>query len=73
MIRENEPITNHFISVPRDYGKLNVAAYLAGIIEGILLASSFVSVKQKRLYSLFYGSKQFRLFAECNCRCDSSS
>lgn len=37
MISELQPITNKFISVPAEHGKsLNCAAYIAGIIAGIL-------------------------------------
>jgi hypothetical protein len=42
MIHENSPITNTFISVPGDLGQLDCAAYLAGIINGILSSSNFV-------------------------------
>ena len=41
MIYDAEPITNHFISVPVDMGNLNCAAYLAGIIAGILESANF--------------------------------
>lgn len=42
MIHENEPLTNTFISVPPDLGQLNCAAYIAGIIRGILTSGGFV-------------------------------
>lgn len=42
MIHENEPLTNRFISVPPDLGQLNCAAYIAGIIRGILNTGGFV-------------------------------
>ena len=41
MIYENSPITNIFVSVPDDMGSFNCAAFLAGIISGILMASNF--------------------------------
>lgn len=42
MIHEREPITNTFVSAPADMGQLNCAAYVAGIISGILNGASFV-------------------------------
>ena len=41
MIQENSPLTNTFVSLPQDFGKLNCAAYLAGVIAGILDSSHF--------------------------------
>lgn len=43
MIHEKEPVTNAFVSVPSDMGQLNCAAYIAGIIAGVLDGASFVS------------------------------
>lgn len=43
MIHEYSPITNAFVSVPADMGTLNCAAFLAGILAGILDSSRFVS------------------------------
>lgn len=43
MIHELEPVTNKFISVPTDLGQLNCAAYIAGIIRGILKSSGFAA------------------------------
>ena len=40
---EAEPIINKFISVPKDKGVLNCAAFISGIIEAILIESNFVS------------------------------
>ena len=40
-IREDAPITNLFISMPKDYSRVNVAAYVAGIIRGMMEAASF--------------------------------
>ena len=41
MIHDREPITNYFVSLPQDVGQLDCAAYLAGIIAGVLDASRF--------------------------------
>ena len=43
MIHESSPITNTFVSVPADMGQLNCAAYLAGLIAGVLDSAKFVS------------------------------
>nr|CCA18541.1 trafficking protein particle complex subunit putativ [Albugo laibachii Nc14] len=43
MIHELEPITNRFISIPSDLGQLDCAAYIAGIVRGILTSSGFAS------------------------------
>ena len=40
-IREDAPITNLFISMPKDYSRVNVAAYVAGIIRGMMEAAAF--------------------------------
>nr|CAG4652285.1 EOG090X0H7V [Triops cancriformis] len=40
-IIEKEALVNRFISVPKDKGNLNCAAFTAGIIEAILTASHF--------------------------------
>eukprot|EP01041_Mallomonas_annulata_P011650 gene11650-24399_t len=41
MIHESTPVTNSFVSVPMDMGQLNCAAYLAGIIAGVLDSARF--------------------------------
>ncbi|MDP2436568.1 MAG: trafficking protein particle complex subunit 5 [archaeon] len=41
MIIENEMLITRFISVPRDYSNLNLAAFVAGIIHGVLDAAEF--------------------------------
>eukprot|EP01036_Dinobryon_divergens_P030364 gene30364-39597_t len=41
MIHEHSPITNAFVSVPADMGQLNCAAFIAGILAGILDAAKF--------------------------------
>merc|ERR1711976_520654 len=38
---ENEPLVNRFISVPKDKGSLNCAAFEAGIIEAVLDGCNF--------------------------------
>jgi len=45
MIHESAPITNSFVSVPADMGHFNCAAFLAGIIAGVLDSAKFVSVQ----------------------------
>ncbi|CAG2107958.1 unnamed protein product [Medioppia subpectinata] len=40
-IIESEPLVNKFISVPKDKGSLNCAAFVAGIIEAVLNESNF--------------------------------
>lgn len=41
MIMDAEPVTNTFVSVPADMGNMNVAAFLAGVIAGVLEGASF--------------------------------
>ncbi len=41
MIIDNLPLMSQFISVPKDFGQLNVGAFTAGIIEGILDSAYF--------------------------------
>ena len=41
MIHEATPLTNQFVSVPREMGQFNCAAFIAGIIRGVLDASGF--------------------------------
>ena len=43
MIYETAPVTNQYISVPPDLGHLNCAAYIAGVVAGILHGANFVS------------------------------
>ncbi|KAL7665248.1 Trafficking protein particle complex subunit [[Candida] zeylanoides] len=43
MISDNVPLLAKFISVPRDYGDLNVSAFVAGVIEGALDQASFAA------------------------------
>ena len=43
-IIEQEALVNKFISVPKDKGSLNCAAFMAGIIEAVLNGCSFVSL-----------------------------
>lgn len=41
MIHEFSPVTNAFVSVPSDMGHLNCAAFLAGVIAGVLDSARF--------------------------------
>jgi trafficking protein particle complex subunit 5 len=41
MIIDNTPLTNTYISVPKEMNQLSVAAYIAGILEGVCDASGF--------------------------------
>ncbi len=43
MISDNDLLVNRFISIPTEYGQLNCGAFVAGIIEGLLRSSQFVS------------------------------
>lgn len=43
MISDNAMLVNKFISTPKDLGGLNCAAFVAGIVEGILDGAEFVS------------------------------
>jgi hypothetical protein len=49
MIHENAPVTNTFVSISADLGQLNCAAFMAGIIAGVLDSARFV-----RLFFLDY-------------------
>uniref|UniRef100_T1JN97 Trafficking protein particle complex subunit 5 n=1 Tax=Strigamia maritima TaxID=126957 RepID=T1JN97_STRMM len=40
-IIEKDPLVNRFISVPRDKGSLNCAAFMAGIVEAVLNGCNF--------------------------------
>lgn len=40
-IEEAAPLVNKYISVPKDYGDLNCAAFCAGIINGVLNSAGF--------------------------------
>jgi trafficking protein particle complex subunit 5 len=40
-IEEASPVVNRYVSVPRDYGDLNCAAFSAGIINGVLDSAGF--------------------------------
>ena len=42
MIHEFSAITNTYVSVPIDMGHFNCAAFLAGIIAGVLDSAKFV-------------------------------
>lgn len=51
-IEDVEPLVNKFVSVPKDYGSLNCAAFIAGVIHGVLLASGFVRGQGRRVGTL---------------------
>jgi len=38
---EKEPITNRFVSLPKDYSHMNCASFIAGIINGMVDAADF--------------------------------
>jgi len=40
-IIEKDPVVNSFISVPKDKGSLNCAAFVAGIVEAVLVGANF--------------------------------
>lgn len=42
MISERESVINRYISVPRDMGQINCAAFVAGIIRGVMVSAAFV-------------------------------
>jgi hypothetical protein len=41
MIYENTPLTNSFVSVPDDMGSFNCAAFIAGILSGVMDSANF--------------------------------
>lgn len=43
MIIDNTPLTNQYISVPKEMSQLNCAAFVAGIIEGVCDGAGFES------------------------------
>eukprot|EP00189_Rhodosorus_marinus_P007593 CAMPEP_0184751962 /NCGR_PEP_ID=MMETSP0315-20130426/43331_1 /TAXON_ID=101924 /ORGANISM="Rhodosorus marinus, Strain UTEX LB 2760" /LENGTH=207 /DNA_ID=CAMNT_0027231269 /DNA_START=75 /DNA_END=698 /DNA_ORIENTATION=+ len=42
-IEERDPLVNTFVSVPEDYGSMNCAAFVAGIIAGVLESAGFTA------------------------------
>ena len=56
MIHEREPITNAFVSAPADMSQLNCAAYIAGIISGVLNGASFVRGSGRVLFGFPFPS-----------------
>lgn len=46
MIREDEPVTNYFISMPKEMSRLNVAAFIGGIVRGVLDSAGFTCTVQ---------------------------
>ena len=43
MIIDNEPLVNEYVSVPREMGGFNAAAFVAGIVEGVCDGAGFAS------------------------------
>ena len=41
MIIDNTPLTNTYVSVPKELSQLSVASYIAGIIEGVCDGAGF--------------------------------
>lgn len=41
MIIDNEPLVNQYISVPKEMGGFNAAAFVAGIVEGVADGGGF--------------------------------
>ena len=41
MIRDDDPLTNAFISIPKDLARFNPASFMAGIVRGVLDAAGF--------------------------------
>ena len=41
MLSDDDVFVNNFISVPKTMGQLNCAAFVAGIIKGVLHGSGF--------------------------------
>lgn len=39
---DNAPLTNKFISIPKDMGKVNCASFIGGILRGMLDGGGFV-------------------------------
>ena len=67
---EKDALVNKFISIPKDKGSLNCAAFSAGIIEGILNTSNFVSTnKHKVIYNLYNNFVVFFSFVACKSNC----
>mmetsp|Transcript_18554 Transcript_18554/g.27945 ORF Transcript_18554/g.27945 Transcript_18554/m.27945 type:complete len:216 (+) Transcript_18554:1039-1686(+) len=43
MIYDTKPLTNHYISVPKELGSLDCASFMAGLATGMLDAAGFVA------------------------------
>lgn len=43
MITDNDVLVNEFVSVPREISSLNVAAFVAGIVEGVCDGAGFAT------------------------------
>jgi len=47
-IWDNLPVTNTFISMPKEYSRFNPAAFVAGIVRGMLDGAGFVRVLRRQ-------------------------
>lgn len=47
MITDNEPLVCSYVSVPSELADLNVASWVAGIIQAFIVQSGFVSPSLK--------------------------
>lgn len=54
MIIENAVLVNKFISTPKDLSGLNCAAFVAGVVEGILDGADFVRTLTSAAVLLFF-------------------
>jgi hypothetical protein len=43
VISDRTPLVNRFVSVPKDLGDLNCAAFVAGIVKGVLNDAGFAA------------------------------
>jgi len=64
-IEDVEPLVNKYVSVPRDYGSLNCAAFIAGVIHGVLLASGFVRACDRGLARFLWPCLLHRFWLCC--------
>ena len=59
VLSDRTPLVNRFISVPRDLGDLNCAAFVAGIVKGVLEDAGF-SAEVSAYYAEVDGHRQPR-------------
>lgn len=58
MISEQEPLVNQYISVPTNLPNLNCAAFVAGIIRGVLESSGFPATVQAHTVAIDSGGSR---------------